>query len=460
MKKICIIGSGPGGYVTAIRAAQLGAQVVLIERDKDNVGGTCLNWGCIPTKALVASAGVYADMKNAESYGLTVSNPGIDFGKIMERKDGIVTQLRNGIGYLFKKHNVELIVGNGKLKSPRVVEVETADGVQEVEADHVIIATGSESYVSEEHNFDGTNVITSKEALSLTELPESMIVLGGGVIACEFAMIFAELGVDVHIIVRSRLLRVWDEEVGKRMTTIVKKKKIKLTTGEQLERVEPGHGKATVIMENGKQFEAEKVLVSIGRSLNSVGIGLEEVGIQTGKSGEILVDEYMQTNVPGVYAIGDVTNKIQLAHVASAQGIVVVENILKNEEPVAMQYGAVPDCLFTSPEVAVVGLTEAKAQEQGIETKVGKFPFQASGKALCIGHNDGFVKIVTDAATDKVIGVQIMGPHATDLIAEGTLAVQMGVTAEQLAKTIHAHPTLAECVMEAAEAVHGLSVHS
>ncbi len=459
MYNLCVVGGGPGGYVAAIRAAQLGAKVVLVE--KENLGGTCLNVGCIPTKALVASTSLLSDIKNAESFGLKVEGVGFDFAKMMERKDKIVSQLVGGVGFLMKKNNIEVIDGTAKLTGKNSLEVATAEGTQTIEAENIILATGSEAALIKALSYDGENVITSKEALSLTEVPESLLVIGGGVIGCEFAMIYSELGVKVTIVeALERLLPMVDPEISKRMTTALKKKKIKISTGKLITSVEVADGSIKATLESGKEIEAEKALISIGRTFNSQGLGLEDVGVAIGQRGEIVVDDYLKTNVENVYAIGDVTNKVQLAHVASAQGIVCVENLLKDAPATAMKYDVVPSCIFTSPEIGTVGLTEAEAEEKGMEVAVGKFDFKASGKALCIGHNDGFVKIVAEKATDKIVGVHIMGPHATDLIAEGVLAVEKGITVEELTKTIHAHPTLAECVMEAAEAVHGLSVHS
>ena len=401
-------------------------------------------------------------MKNAADFGLRVDGEvGYDFTKMMERKDTIVAQLVKGIGFLLKKNKVDLVQGKGRLFGDGKVEVQGDEGIQMIEADHVVIASGSEAALIRALNYNGDTVITSKEALHLTEVPESLLVIGGGVIGCEFAMIFAELGTKVTIVeALDRVLPMVDAELSKRMKMVLKKRKMTLHTGKMIKEVTDVEGGIRATLEDGSTIEAQKALISIGRTFNTEGLGLEEAGVKLGERGEILVDEYLATSAQGVYAIGDVTNKIQLAHVASAQGIVCVENLFGDGEKSAMSYDVVPNCIFTNPEIASVGLTEEQAAEKGVETKVGKFPFQALGKAMAIGHTDGFVKIITDASDDRIIGVHVMGPHATDLIAEGALAMQHGLTAGQLAKTIHAHPTLSESFMEAAEAVHGLSVHS
>lgn len=454
---LIVLGGGPGGYVAAIRAAQLGAKVAVVE--KDTVGGTCLNRGCIPTKALVASAEALATIKDAAKYGINVDSFSIDFNQIMSRKKAIVEQLVKGILYLFKKNKIELIKGVGKIEKPGQVRVNNADGTSQfITAKHIIVATGSEPLIPAAWGYNGKTIITSNEALELDAIPESMVILGAGVIACEFASIFAELGTNVTILARSTVLRTVDQELVKRLTTILKKKGINIKTKAAIKSVVDTPQGVKVALESGEEFTAEKVLISIGRTLNSKDIGLEEVGVELGPNGEVLVNDYLETNVEGIYAIGDVTGKFQLAHVASAQGIVAVENIFGDTKR-PMDYKAVPNCIFTSPELATVGISSEEAEAQGLKVKVGKFPYQASGKALCIGKTDGLVKFIADAETDRILGAHILGPHANDLIAEATLAIQMGITAEELARTIHAHPTLAESLMEAAEGVHGKSIH-
>ena len=457
MYDIGIIGGGPGGYVSTIRAARLGAKVVLIE--KDTVGGTCLNRGCIPTKAMLASTGVLANIKKSSEFGINVDGYQIDFGKIMERKDAVVKQLTGGVSSLLDFHKVTVIKGDGKLTSTTEITVTKEDGsVDKVEAKNIIIATGSESATIAALGYNGKTVVTSKEILELKEMPSSLLIVGAGVIGCEFAMVYAELGIPVTMVeAESRILPMIDEEISKRFTLLLKKK-IGIQTGVMVEKVADGPNGVDVSLNNGKILNAGMVLIGIGRTLNSKGIGLEDVGVEVGPRGEVVTDEYLQTSVPNIYAIGDVNNKVLLAHAASAQGIQVVENIIKGTKDIP-DIVDVPSCIYTSPEIASIGLTEKEAAEKG-PIKVGKFPFSACGKALCIGEKDGFVKIITDANTDKIVGAHILGPHATDLIAELVLAVRKSLTAEDIAKTIHAHPTISESIMDAAEAVHGLSTHT
>ena len=458
MYDIAVLGGGPGGYVAAIRAAQLGGKVALIE--KDVVGGTCLNRGCIPTKSMLASANVYKHIKEAESFGLEVEGVKVHLDKIIDRKDAIVKQLTGGIDMLLNHHGVEMFRGTGKLVSNTKILVAGNDGVEsEVEAKNIILATGSEAATIAALGYDGVDVMTSTELLNLKELPESLVIIGAGVIGCEFASVFSELGTKVTMVeALDRVLPMVDEEISKRFTMLLKKKKIGVQTSVMVEKVAKGENGVVVSLNNGKELVADKVLIGIGRTLNSRGIGLEEVGVELGQRGEIVTDVLMKTSVDNIYAIGDVNNKALLAHAASAQGLQVVENILKNKS-VEPDISFVPNCIYTFPEIASIGISEAEAAAQG-EIRVGKFPFSACGKALCIGEKDGFIKIIAEADSDKILGVHIIGPHATDLIAEAVLAVRMGLTVEDIAKTIHAHPTISESMMEAAEAVHGLAVHA
>ncbi|MBU7005753.1 dihydrolipoyl dehydrogenase [Phosphitispora fastidiosa] len=455
---IAIIGGGPGGYVAAIRAAQLGAKVAVVE--KADLGGTCLNWGCIPTKALVAGTETLHMVKKSEEFGISADNPTVNFAAMMERKNQVVQRLVKGINYLFKKNKIVLYEGIGMLASVNRIEVMKNDGTAEkIEAENIIIATGSEPALITSLGYDGDRVITSNEALSLTEIPRSLLIIGGGVIGCEFACIFAELGCDITIVdVMPAILPGIEEEASKLMQSLFKRRKIKVITSAKIAEVRKDSGSVTAVLDSGEELAAEKVLISIGRTFNTEGLGLRELGIEQGPKNEITVNSRMQTNIPNIYAIGDITNKIQLAHVASAQGITAVENIMGRQKE--MNYDVVPNCIFTAPEIAGVGITSRQAREQGINISSGKFPFMALGKAQASGKTDGFVKILADVKTDRILGVHIVGPHATDLIAEAALAVRLGATSEQLAETIHAHPTLAEAMMEAAEAVHGKSIHT
>jgi len=455
--KTVILGGGPGGYVAAIRAAQLGAKVLVVE--KDRLGGTCLNRGCIPTKALVSGTEILRALRKGPEFGISADNPVVDFSLFMGRKNQVVQRLAAGISYLFKKNRIGIVKGAGKLLSPNTVHIAKEDGSsEEVKAENIIIATGSRPAVNPSWGYDGTTVLTSDEILNLTEKPKSLAIIGGGVIGCEFACVFAELGTEVTIVeIMPSILGTLDQEAARLMQTLFKKQGINLKTGTGIQKVIKGPGGVTVTLETGEEIKADKMLVSVGRAFNTEGIGLDTVGVETGPKGEIPVNSRMQTGIGNIYAIGDVTNKIQLAHVASAQGIAAVEHIMGKE--IEMDYTVVPNCIFTYPEVSSVGITGQLAAEQGIAVKTGKFPFMATGRALAAGQAEGFVKIIADPVTDKILGATIVGPHAADLIAEAALAMKLGATAEQLAGTIHAHPTLAEAVMEAAEAVHGLSIH-
>ncbi|NLL17542.1 MAG: dihydrolipoyl dehydrogenase [Clostridia bacterium] len=455
---VIVIGGGPGGYVAAIRAAQLGAKVAVVE--KDSLGGTCLNRGCIPTKALVASAELVHQLKNAATFGINVDGFSVDFRRVMARKEEIVEGLVKGIAFLLSRHKIESISGFGKLVAPGTVEVHKEDGtVEQLTGKNIIIATGSEPALITALGYNGKTVITSNEALELEDIPKSLLIIGGGVIGCEFASIFNEFGTEVTIVeAMPNILPLVDNEISRRLTMVMKKKGIAIKTKAMISSVVEEEGGIKATLETGEEIRAEKALISIGRTFNTKGLGLENVGVALGAKGEILVDDYLRTNVPGIYAIGDVTNKIQLAHVASAQGLVAVENIMGGNR--VMDYSVVPSCIFTMPEIGTVGITSQEAKARGINAKVGKFPFTALGKARCMEETDGNVKIITDAETDKVLGVHIFGPHATDLIAEAALAIQLGATAKEIAQTIHAHPTLAESMMEAAENVHGLSIHA
>lgn len=461
--KLTIIGAGPGGYVAALKAAQLGAQVTVIEDTE--VGGTCLNRGCIPTKALVASSEALHKAKNLEEFGIEVTgdiNPNLS--KIMERKNKVVSTQVKGIRSLFKSWGVNLIEGRGMILTPEKVEVQKKDNTTEIiETDKIIVATGSRPAQIPIFPFDGKHILSSDDALNIKSIPKSLIIIGAGVIGCEFACIFKELGTEVTMVeMMPRAVSTEDPEISEIIEKELKKKKIKLMTGVKVEKVE-GHkaeenGGIHVYLADGKELVAEKLLVSIGRALNTENIGLEAVGIKKGARGEILVNEKMETNIEGIYAIGDVTGGILLAHTASKQGIVAASNACGKEK--RYDSSVVPAAIFTSPEIGSVGLREHQAKDKGINIKTGHFQFRALGKAHAMGEIAGMIKIVADADTDKVIGVHIIGPHASDLVHEGALAIKAGLTVKEVADMIHAHPTLAEGLMEAAEDVHGEAIHA
>lgn len=453
---ITVIGAGPGGYVAAIRAAQLGARVLVVE--KDEVGGVCLNRGCIPTKALIAGVAALKTAKKAGSLGLEIPEARIDLAKAVQRKDRIVRQLTGGIKFLFKKKGIETFKGTAVIQDKNTVLLAgDEENRQAVKTEKIIIATGSESAQIPSIPFDGEKIINSTDALRMTEVPGSILIIGAGAIGVEFAAIFRALGSEVTVVeMLPQIIPAEDAELAAELEKSFKGEGIRILTGAKVEKVTDEGKKKKAVTDTGEEIIVDKILVAVGRCLNSVDIGLEDAGIST-ERGKIIVNEKMETNVPGVYAIGDVVGGALLAHKASAEGIVAAENACGKN--VTMDYSAVPGCIYTLPEVASVGMTEAKAKDEGISVKTGKFPFSASGKAVATGEIQGFVKVVAEAETGKILGVQIIGPHATDLIAEGVLAVRCKLTLEELSRTIHAHPTLAEAVMEAAEAAEGKAIH-
>jgi len=456
--RLAILGAGPGGYVAAIKAAQLGAQVSVIEDTE--VGGTCLNRGCIPTKTLLATTELLHKAKNIEEYGLEISGQIIpNLSKIMERKNKVVSIQVKGIRSLFKSWGINLIEGKGMILGPEKIEVKKKDGSTEiVGADKIIIATGSRPAQLPLFPFDGEHILSSDEALSIKSIPKSMIIIGAGVIGCEFAFIFSELGTDITILeIMPRAISLEDPEISEILERELKKKKIKLMTGIKITEVKGQHDGIHVYLEGGKEFVAEKLLVSVGRALNSDAIGLEAVGVQKGTKGEIVVNEKMETNIGSIYAIGDVTGRLLYAHVASTQGKIAAKNVMGGNEK--MDYGVVPYAIFTSPEIAAVGLKENQAIEKGIKVKTGHFQFRAIGKAHVMGEITGFVKFVSDETSDRILGVHIIGPHASDLIHEAAVAIKSGLKTKDIADTIHSHPTLSEAMMEAAEDVHGEAIH-
>lgn len=456
--KITIIGAGPGGYVCAIKSAQLGAQVTLI--DSNEVGGTCLHWGCIPTKSLNASVEVLRKARHCEDYGIELTGEvRANIKKMMERKDKIVSTLVKGIRGLLKTFDINIVIARAKLVSQNEIEVTKNDGTKDhIKSDKIVIATGSSPAEIPNFPFDSNYIISSTDALSIKEIPKDIIIIGAGVIGCEFATIFSELGTDVTMIeMMPRCLVTEDEEISEVLSREFKKKKIKLLTSVKVVKSDIRDGRTYVLLEDGREISAEKILVSVGRKINTDDIGLEDVGIQKGKRGEIKVNNKMQTNIENIYAIGDAVGGMLLAHVASMEGIVCAHNLCGVEK--FMDYSVVPSTIFTSPEIGSVGFREFECNQKGIDYKKGYFQFRGLGKAQAIGEISGMVKVIVDKATDKVIGMHIIGPHASDLIHEGALAIQHGITAEQVGNTIHSHPTLSEAVMEAMEDVHSRAIH-
>jgi dihydrolipoamide dehydrogenase len=461
MKKadIAIIGAGPGGYVAALRASQLGAKVIVIE--KEAVGGVCLNWGCIPTKALLRSAEVYALVKEAAKFGISAGEPQADWGKIQARKAQVVKQLVNGVKMLLNRAGVETVMGEAAFARPDTLVVRQAEGTETVTATNIIIATGSRTLQVPIPGLDGPDVIDSTGALSLEQLPKSLCVIGGGAIGIEFASLFNTLGVQVTVIeMLPCLAPLMDASIGEGLAWSMGRQGVKIMLQTRVTRVDHVEGGCRVAVqgpEGEAVIEAEKVLSAIGRAPNVENLGLEKIGLTPTRKG-IPVDNRMRTVVPNVYAIGDVAVEgPMLAHVASHQGIVAVEDALGH--PAAMDYTAVPSCIFGMPEAAGVGLTEEQARAQGYEVQVGTFALANNGKALAMGETDGFVKIVSEAKHGAVLGMHVVGPHASDLILEGTLAMALESTLDEIEHTIHSHPTLGESIAEAAMAVRKRALH-
>jgi len=456
--RIVIIGGGPGGYVAGIRAAQRGADVTMVE--KDLLGGTCLNRGCIPTKALLGSVEALHKARSGAEFGFVAAGDiKPDFARMMERKSAISKQLRDGIHALFKKNKVKLVVGDGRIIAAGTVQVETADGTVTLEADKIIIATGSEPARLPFFDFDQPTVLTSTGALELTSIPETLLIIGAGVIGCEFASVFSELGTTITMVeMMPQMLPLEDTRLAKQFQQIFKKKGIEVLLKTKVDGIaEYGANHITANIEGGNQITAEKMLVSIGRQPNSKGIGLETVGVETDGRGYIVVNDKLETSAPNVYAIGDVNGGILLAHVASYEGLVAVENCLGGDQERDLK--VVPSCIYTLPEIASIGLTEDQARDEGFEPITGTFRLGAAGKALAIGEAVGYIQLVADRNTDKVLGANMMGPHVTDLIHEIAVAIKNDLTVRQIGDTIHAHPTIGEALMEAAHDVHGESVH-
>lgn len=457
---VIVLGSGPGGYVTAIRASQLGLKTAVVERE--SLGGICLNWGCIPTKALLKSASVFDYINHAKDYGIRVDKHEADFGAMIKRSRGVAEGMSNGIQFLMKKNKIDVIMGTGKLKSGKQIEVTDKDGkATTYAAKHIVVATGARSRELPNLKQDGKHIIGYREAMTLPKQPKKMVVVGSGAIGVEFAYFYATLGTEVTIVeYLPNIVPVEDQEVSKQLERSFKKAGISIKTNSSVEKVEVKNGVCHVTVKDKKgesTIEADVVLSAVGITANIENIGLEDVGIATDK-GKILTNDYYETNIPGYYAIGDVIPGPALAHVASAEGITCVEKIA-GLNPEKIDYNNIPGCTYCFPEVASVGYTEQAAKDAGYEVKVGKFPFSASGKASAAGHKDGFVKLVFDAKYGELLGGHMIGSNVTEMIAEIVAIRKLETTGHELIKTIHPHPTLSEAVMEAAAAAYDEVIH-
>ncbi len=457
---ITIIGAGPGGYVAAVRAAQLGLKVALVE--KEHLGGVCLNWGCIPTKALLRNAEVVSLLGHGKEFGFTVTGFEADYGAAVDRSRKVSRRLVKGIGVLMRKNGVEVIEGHGTLKSPHAVEVALNEGdTRTLQTRNVVVATGGRARTIPGITPDGERVLTYREAIVLREVPQSVVIVGAGPIGMEFAHVWHTYGAEVTVVeMLPHALPLEDEEVSAEVERAFKRRRVRLLTSTRVQGVETTAGgvRVSVAGDQGEQvLEAERVLVAIGARPNSENLGLAEVGVRV-ERGCVVVDDHLRTDVPGIYSIGDVTGKLPLAHVASAQGIIVAETIA-GLETVTLDYEMMPRCTYCHPQVASFGLTEAQAVERNHQVKVGKFSFRANGKALGLGDYDGFVKIVADATSGEILGAHLVGPEVTELLPELVLAHNWELTPDEIARSVHAHPTLSEVVMEAAHAVFGKAIH-
>ena len=457
---VIVIGSGPGGYVTAIRASQLGLKTAIVE--KESLGVVCLNWGCIPTKALLKSAQVFEYIQHAEDFGINVKDADADFGSVVKRSRGVADGMSKGIDFLMKKNKIEVIMGTAKVKAGKKVDVEDADGkTTEYSASNIIIATGARSRELPNLPQDGKKIIGYRKAMTLDKKPSKMVVVGSGAIGVEFAYFYNAMGVDVTVVeYMPNIVPLEDEDVSKQLARSFKKSGIKVMTNSSVESVDTS-GKGCVVSVKTKKgeetIECDVVLSAVGITANIENIGLEDVGIVTDK-GKILVNDFYQTNMPGYYAIGDVLPTQALAHVASAEGIICVEKIAgHNPEP--LDYGNIPGCTYCSPEISSVGYTEKAAKEAGYDIKVGKFPFSASGKASAAGHKDGFVKVIFDAKYGEWLGCHMIGYNVTEMIAEAVVARKLETTGHEILKAVHPHPTMSEAVMEAVAAAYDEVIH-
>ncbi|MDH5367713.1 MAG: dihydrolipoyl dehydrogenase [Cyclobacteriaceae bacterium] len=457
---LIVIGSGPGGYVAAIRASQLGMKVGVVE--KAEIGGICLNWGCIPTKALLKSANVFEYIQHAEDYGITIKDANADFEGIVKRSRDVASGMSKGIQFLFKKNKIDQITGFGKLKAGKKVAVSDDSGKStDYTADHIILATGARSRELPTMPIDGEKIIGYRQAMTLPKKPKKMVVVGSGAIGVEFAYFYNTLGTNVTIVeYLPNIVPVEDEDVSKQLERTFKKSGMNIMTNAEVTNVDTkGKGcKVTIKTKKGEEvIDCDVVLSAVGVSTNIDGIGLEDIGVATDK-GKVLVDDYYKTNIPGVYAIGDIVHGPALAHVASAEGITCVEKI-KGHNPEPIDYNNIPGCTYCSPEIASVGYTEKAAKEAGYEIKVGKFPFSASGKASAAGAKDGFVKVIFDAKYGEWLGCHMIGANVTEMVAEAVAARKLETTGHEIIKTIHPHPTMSEAIMEATAAAYDEVIH-
>jgi dihydrolipoamide dehydrogenase len=457
---LVVIGAGPGGYVAAIRAAQLGLKTAVVEKDRP--GGVCLNWGCIPSKAILTSAELYETVKEGEHYGVKVQGLSCDYPQVIKRSREVADRLAKGVEFLLRKNRIPLLAGSGRLEGKNQVVVESnGQGTQQVEAGRILIATGSGERTLPGLEIDGKQILTSREALIDTEVPEAMLIIGGGAVGVEFAYIYSVFGCRVTVVeMEKQLLPGIDAEVARELERVFKKKGIEVLTGTKFHSVEKFPGRLEVTLDSGddlKRRTANKVLVAVGRAPLSSGLGLEALGVELDR-GYIKVDEQMRTTNEAIYAIGDVNGPPLLAHAASEEGIAAVEFMVgKREKPV--DHLRIPACIYCQPEIAVIGLSEEQAQARGYEVKTGKFPFRALGKAIAAGHEEGFVKLVVDKEYGEILGCHIIGRGATDLIAEAGLARTLEATTAELSGTVHAHPTLSEAIMEAALNAEGRGIN-
>ncbi len=457
---LIVLGTGPGGYVAAIRASQLGLKVAVVE--KESLGGICLNWGCIPTKALLKSANVFEYIQHASDYGITVKGADVDFTEVVKRSRGVADGMSKGVQFLLKKNKIDVIMGFGKLKAGKKLEVKDDAGKTETySAEHIIVATGGRSRELPTMPIDNKKIIGYRQAMVMEKAPKKMVIVGSGAIGVEFAYFYNAMGTEVTVVeFMPRIVPVEDEEVSKALERNFKKSGMKIMTSAEVTNVDTkGKGcKVTVKTKKGDEvIDCDVVLSAVGVSTNLEGIGLEDIGVATDK-GKVIVDDYYKTNIPGIYAIGDIVHGPALAHVASAEGITCVEKIA-GHSPEPIDYNNIPGCTYCSPEIASVGYTEEKAKEAGYELKVGKFPFSASGKASAAGAKDGFVKLIFDAKYGELLGAHMIGANVTEMIAEIVAIRKLETTGHELIKTVHPHPTMSEAIMEAAAAAYDEVIH-